>query len=378
MADNILDKYKENQGEKVAVDLNKKLKVGIIGTGWIAQAHMVAYADCPDVEVVAAADLIPGKAEAFFEEHCIPSDGVRFYLSHKEMLDNEELDAVSVCTYNATHAECAIYALNKGVNVMLEKPMCVTLDEAVEICKAEKKSGKVLTIGFQPRFDENTKMLKKIVDSGELGQIYYIQTGGGRRRGIPTPYGTSFITKETAGIGALGDIGCYSLDMVLDAIGHPKPLTVTGYKSDFFGKNPEHMKTPEYAAVFGVDDFAAGFVRLEGGIVLDFKIAWAMHMDSLGDTMILGTKAGMKVKKDGQIIIYHDVAGERVETLVPKQSNKGKDPFNLKVRYFLDAIKNGTPSPVPSAQILYNQAIIDGIARSADIGEEIKIVIPAI
>ncbi len=166
--------------------------------------------------------------------------------------------------------------------------------------------------------------------------------------------------------------------MVLDAIGHPKPLTVTGYKSDFFGKNPEHMKTPEYAAVFGVDDFAAGFVRLEGGIVLDFKIAWAMHMDSLGDTMILGTKAGMKVKKDGQIIIYHDVAGERVETLVPKQSNKGKDPFNLKVRYFLDAIKNGTPSPVPSAQILYNQAIIDGIARSADIGEEIKIVIPAI
>ncbi len=161
MADNILDKYKENQGEKVAVDLNKKLKVGIIGTGWIAQAHMVAYANCPDVEVVAAADLIPGKAEAFFEEHCIPSDGVRFYLSHKEMLDNEELDAVSVCTYNATHAECAIYALNKGVNVMLEKPMCVTLDEAVEICKAEKKSGKVLTIGFQPRFDEKTRRCSK-------------------------------------------------------------------------------------------------------------------------------------------------------------------------------------------------------------------------
>jgi len=244
--------------------------------------------------------------------------------------------------------------------------------------QGQKKSGKVLTIGFQPRFDENTKMLKKIVDSGELGQVYYIQTGGGRRRGIPTPFGTSFIAKETAGIGALGDIGCYSLDMVLDAIGYPKPLTVTGYKSDFFGKNPQYMEKPEYAAAFSVDDFAVGFVRLEGDIILDFKIAWAMHMDSLGDTMILGTKAGMKVKGDGQIIIYHDVAGEMVETLVPKQSNNGNDPFTLKVRYFLDAIKNGTPSPVPSSQILYNQAIIDGVARSAEIGEEIKLVIPKI
>ncbi|MEI6579821.1 MAG: Gfo/Idh/MocA family oxidoreductase [Eubacteriales bacterium] len=378
MADNILNKFMETQAEETKVDASKKLKVGIIGTGWIAEAHMVAYSKCPDVEVVAAADLIPGKAEAFFEDHCIPSDGVRFYLSHKDMLDNEELDAVSVCTYNMAHAECTIYALNKGVNVMLEKPMCVTLVEAVEICRAEKKSGKVLTIGFQPRFDENTKMIKRIVESGELGQVYYIQTGGGRRRGIPTPFGTSFIAKETAGIGALGDIGCYSLDMVLDAVGNPKPLTATGYKSDFFGKNPLYMEKPEYAAAFAVDDFAAGFVRFEGGIVLDFKIAWAMHMDSLGDTMILGTKAGMKIKNDGQIIIYHDVAGERVETLIPKQSNNGKDPFDLKIRYFLDAIKNGTPSPIPSSQIIYNQAIIDGICRSAELGEEVKLVFPEI
>ena len=119
-----------------------------------------------------------------------------------------KLDAVSVCTYNRTHAVCAIDSLNAGLNVLLEKPMCVTLDEAVEIVKAEKKSGKVLSIGFQPRLDENMKMIKKIVESGELGKIYYIQTGGGRRRGIPTPFGTSFIEDKTAGLGALADIGC--------------------------------------------------------------------------------------------------------------------------------------------------------------------------
>ena len=153
MAQDILDKYKQQQEEKAPVDTESKLKVGIIGTGWIAEAHMIAYSCCPDAEVVAAADLIPGKAEAFFDDRCIDRDNVRFYPSHKELLDNEELDAVSVCTYNATHAECAIYALNKGVNVMLEKPMCVTLEEAVAIRRAEKNSGKILDIGFQPRFD---------------------------------------------------------------------------------------------------------------------------------------------------------------------------------------------------------------------------------
>ena len=140
----------------------------------------------PDVEIVAGADLVPGKAEKFFKDNGI--EGVRCYTSHKEMIDNEpDLDGVSICTYNRTHAECAIYALDHGLNVLLEKPMCVTLDEAVEICRAEKRSGKVLSIGFQPRFDENMKMIKKIVEYGDLGDIYYIQTGGGRRRGIPTP-----------------------------------------------------------------------------------------------------------------------------------------------------------------------------------------------
>ncbi len=214
----ILDEFKNVRPDEIPVDASKKVKIGIIGTGWIADAHMEAYKKMPDVEIVAGADLIPGKAEAFFKKHGI--EGVKCYPSHKELIDAGEVDAVSVCTYNRTHAECAIYALNHGVHVMLEKPMCVTIEEAVAIRKAEKASGKVLSIGFQPRLDPNMQMIKKIVQSGELGKVYYIQTGGGRRRGIPTPFGTTFIEDKTAGIGALGDIGCYSLDMVLNAVGY--------------------------------------------------------------------------------------------------------------------------------------------------------------
>lgn len=386
MAKDMLDFNVEQQAAEI--DASKKLKVGIIGTGWIAEAHMQQYLEMPDVEIVAGADLVEGKAEAFFKKFEV--EGARCYPDHKSMLDAEELDAVSICTYNATHAECAIYALKKGVNVLLEKPMCVTLEEGIEIMKAEKESGKIISIGFQPRLDPNMIKLKEIVQSGILGDIYYIQTGGGRRRGIPTPFGTTFIQEDTGVIGAMGDIGCYSLDMVLNALEYPKPLTVSGYTSNFFGKDPEYFtvegKPAEYADVFGVEDFAAGFIRLEGGIVLDFRIAWAMHLDTPGDTIIMGTKGSLRIPSTecwngsigGPMKVYSTIAGSMVETEFPMIVDTSKGNFYKKVRSFLDAIKTGGKAPVPTSQIIYNQAIIDGIVKSAKAGKELTIEVPEV
>ena len=394
MADNSMNGLNTftDQSAAPAVDATKKIRVGIIGCGWIADSHMKALLKQPDVEIVAGADIIPGKAAAFMAKHGVEGAKTE-YASHKEMLDDESLalDAVSICTYNRQHAEPAIYALDKGVNVLLEKPFTVTLDEAVEVMKAEKRSGKVLSIGFQPRMDANMQQIKKICESGELGQIYYIQTGGGRRRGIPTPFGTTFIEDKTAGIGALGDIGCYSLDMVLNAIGYPKPLTVSGYKSAFFGTDPKYSgykngKGEEYSKLFGVDDFAAAFVRLEGGIILDFRIAWAMNLDTPGDTIIMGTKGSLRVPSTdcwngtfhSPMKIYHEVAGLQTVTEVPLIPSDKIPLFDKKIRSFLDAIKYNRPAPVPSSQIIYNQAIIDGIAKSAESGREIEIEIPEV
>ena len=391
--DKNLDAFKETH-EEVKIDADRKLRIGFIGCGWIAGSHIKSLLKQPDVEIVAGCDLIPGKAKAFFEKHGV--QGVKTdYADHKEMLADKSLnlDAVTICTYNRQHAGPAIEALNAGLHVLLEKPFTVTIEEAVEVIRAEKKSGKILSIGFQPRFDENMIMVKDIVQSGELGKVYYIQTGGGRRRGIPTPFGTTFIENETAGLGALADIGCYSLDMVLNAIGYPKPLTVSGYKSDFFGKDPNYVGYPkakraEYAEKFGVDDFAAAFIRLEGGVVVSFRIAWAMNLDTSGDTIIYGTKGSMRIPSTeswhgtigGDLTIYHEVAGKQVETKIPQIIPKGSAPsnFDKKIRSFLDAIKNGSTAPVPTSQILYNQAILDGIAKSADLGREVEIEIPEI
>ena len=175
--------------------------------------------------------------------------------------------------------------------------------------------------------------------------------------------------------------------MVLNAIGYPKPLTVTGYTSAFFGTNPKY-NNPADAARFNVDDFAAAFIRLEGDIILDFRIAWAMHVDTPGDTIIMGTEGALRIPSTecwngtvgGPMILYKDVAGQQTETVIPlcPEGDSFGGLFYKKIRSFLDAVKNGGKAPVPSSQILYNQAIISGIQTSAELGREIEIKIPEI
>lgn len=381
-----MNNFSTNQEEKSTVVSDRKLRIGIIGTGGISSSHIEAYKNQPDVELVAGCDLIPGKAEAKFEEFGV--EGAKYFTDYKEMIDTVKMDAVSVCTYNRTHAECTVYALEHGLNVLLEKPMTVTLDEAVAIRKAEKSSGKIVSVGFQPRFDANMQMIKKIVQSGELGRVFYAQTGGGRRHGIPVSWSETFIENDKAGLGALGDIGCYSIDLVMNALGNPKPLTVTGTATDYFGTTPEaysQVGKPECAKKFTVDDFASAYIRLEGGIVLDFRIAWYMHLDTPGDTIIMGTKGSLRIPStdcwngsfDKPMTIYHDVAGEPVETVIPLLPAT-TDLWNKKIRSFLDAIITGGEAPVPTDQIIYNQAILSGIQESSECGHEVAIEIPEI
>ena len=380
-----MNNFTSNQNEQGEVKSDRKLRIGIIGTGGIAGSHIASYKKQPDVEVVAGADLIPGKAEKFFKDNEVEA---KAFTDYKEMIDTMNLDAVSVCTYNRTHAECTIYALEHGLPVLLEKPMTVTLEEAIAIREAEKKSGKIVSVGFQPRFDANMQMIKKIVQSGELGRIYYVQTGGGRRHGIPVSWSETFIENDKAGLGALGDIGCYSIDLVMNALGNPKPLTVTGTATDYFGTTPEayaQVGKPECAKKFSVDDFASAYIRLEGGIILDFRIAWYMHLDTPGDTIIMGTKGSLRIPStdcwngsfNKPMTIYHDVAGEPVETVIPLLPAT-PDLFDRKIRSFLNAVITGGEAPVPTSQIIYNQAILDGIQRSSDCGHEVESEIPEV
>lgn len=360
--------------------MGKPTRIGIIGSGGIAGSHARCYlAMGEEVQIVGVADILPGRAEQFIRNWRLGNAAA--FNDHRKLLELD-LDGVSICTPNKAHYRTTVDALRAGKHVLLEKPMSVTLDEAVEMVAAAKESERMLSIGFQPRYDPNMKMIRDFVQSGQLGKVYYVETGGGRRRGMP---GGTFIRKEIAGAGALADIGCYSLDMALGALGYPKPLTVSAYASNYFGTNHRYHSE---ASVFDVEDFGAALIRFEGDLVLNFKISWAMHMDTLGATMFLGTDAGLKVTPAGggpwggvfdgsvgSITMYHDVLGHHTESPIPIIEHK-KDLFQEKVRDFVRAVRENAPAPIAGEQILRNQAIVDGILRSAQLKREVDIVLP--
>lgn len=142
---------------------------------------------------------------------------------------------------------------------------------------------------------------------------------------------------------------------------------------------------------FDVDDFSTAFIRLEGDITLVFSTSWAMHMDTRGDALFLGTQAGLKVKSPeperpwggawdgtvGEISIFTDTLGHLTETVIPQKPST-PNRFEKKCRAFLDAVLTDGEAPIPADEILYNQAIIDGILRSSRLGHEVEIVIPEI
>ncbi|MDR0555307.1 MAG: Gfo/Idh/MocA family oxidoreductase [Treponema sp.] len=361
----------------------KKIRIGVIGTGGIAHAHLNPYLSFEDVEVAGACDIVPGKAREFLDQYNLKNAPA--FDNCRDLLKNVELDGVSVCTYNTTHAECSIAALEAGVHVLCEKPMSFTLQEAADMVKASRKAKKMLTIGFQPRYDYMRRKIDGIIESGALGKVYYIQSGGGRRRGIPE--GT-FVDAAKAGYGCLGDIGCYSIDECLHAVHYPKPLTVSAIATDYFGKNPKYWP---HADSFNVDDFSVALVRMEGDCTFVFKQSWAMHADSLGDTLWLGTEGAIKVVQGfnehhtpSRYMYYTDVNGMHIDSVIepsyPFNAYAGmvvKDVFAAKIRGFVDAIKSGGPAPIPGEEIIYNQAICDGIYRSSKLKKEVEIVMPA-
>ena len=321
-----------------------------------------------DVQIVGASDISPGRAEDFIRRHEL--EDARGFQHHHDLL-SFDLDAVSVCTPHAAHFQPAVDALRAGKHVLVEKPLSVTLAEGIQMVEQARKAQKMLSAGFQTRYSVRNITARELVASGRLGRVYYAETASGRRKGIP---GGTFVSKASAGGGAILDIGCYSLDTALFILGHPRPLTVTAFTANYLGTSPSYFHS---AADFEVEDFGVAMVRLEGGIALVVKSSWAMHMDSLGTTFFLGMDAGLSMTHDTSLRLFHDVSGKSAHSDIALPAEQYGQLIRQKIKAFVEAIRTNGPAPVPADEVLFSQAILDGIYRSAELGREVEIEFPS-
>ena len=136
-----------------------------------------------------------------------------------------EIDAVSVCTWNAAHAECTIAALNAGKHVLCEKPMAMNAAEAQAMLDAAKRNDRLLMIGFVRRFGNDCAIAKDLIEHDRMGDIYYAKATYLRRNGCP---GGWFGDKARSGGGPLIDLGVHVIDLTRYLMGKPKPVSVYG------------------------------------------------------------------------------------------------------------------------------------------------------
>jgi predicted dehydrogenase len=355
----------------------QKLRVGVIGAG-VGMLHLDGYARIPEVEIVALAGLDDDRVRRVAAEYKVP----RTYREYENLLAAPDIDAVSVCLPNILHAPVSIAALQAGKHVLVEKPLARNADEARQIKAAAQEYGRTLMISFDKRFRDDVQWIKKYIESGAIGKIYYAKAHWMRRAGIPR-LGSWFVSKETAGGGPLIDLGVHVLDIAMYLMNEPEPIAVSANTYAEFG--PRGLKGwsgreqfSDEKRPYEVEDLATAFIRLDTGATLLLEASWGTHSaagDDFGVTLY-GTEGGVELMVrnytyDDTVRTFTDIGGMPTD-LKPKIA-KTDSGHALVVRRFVNAILHSGQATPTAAEGLRRAEVLDACYSSATTGREVMI-----
>ena len=347
--------------------------IGIIGCGKIAQVrHIPEYADNPDAQLTAFYDLNAARAQELAERY-----GGKAYDSVEALLADPNVDAVSVCSANASHAQIAVAALEAGKHVLCEKPMAMNAAQAEEMKAAAERAGKLLMIGFVRRYGNDMRILKEFIDSNALGDIYYAKATYLRRNGNP---GGWFCDKARSGGGPLIDLGVHVIDFVRYAMGNPKPVSVYAVTAEKLGNRANLKTEPPYLAsdhVKGekcdVEDLACGMIRFDNGAVLNVETSFSLNIEkNEGKIELFGDKGGACINPELKLFTEQNGYMTNV-SLEAKTALDFDDLFENEVSHFVSCALFGTECRSPAEDGVQLMRILESAYASAACGHEVII-----
>lgn len=349
----------------------KKLKVGVIGVGNISKEHIQAYLNNPQVELYAFCDINEQQLKSMAEKYGVS----RIFTDKEEMLALPELDAVSICTWNSEHAPCTIAALNAGKHVLCEKPMAITVEEALSMKEAAERNKKLLQIGFVRRFGNDCKVLKDFIQQDFLGEIYYAKATYLRRNGNPMGW---FGDLSRSGGGPLIDLGVHVIDLTRYLMGNPKPISVYGVTFHKLGNRSELKDKKDYVSasatehdICDVEDMASAMIRYDNGAVLSVETSFSLNLKKPQGTIeLFGTKGGACL--DPELELYTDINGYMADVNLCSPTALSFDGlFQKEIDHFIDCILNGSECRAPAQDGIDIIRILRAIYKSAETGHEV-------
>lgn len=313
----------------------KTLKIGVIGCGSIAKhRHLPEYARNKNVQIVAVCDIVKTRADEIASLY-----GATAYEHAEELLQIEEIDAISVCTPNYLHAPISIAALKAGKHVLCEKPMATSKEDAELMIETAREHGKQLMIAHNQRFVPSHAKAKELLASGELGKVYSFRTAFGH----PGPEGWSvdgkdswFFEKEKAFIGAMGDLGVHKTDLIRYVLG--EEIVEVG---SFVETSAKDFAT--------VDDNAVCILKSESGIVGTLAASWAYTASEDNSTIIYAEKAILRLEDDpvnSLVVQYQTGEVVKYELGGIQTNDSGGQTSSQVIDRFVDSIISDSESPV--------------------------------
>ncbi len=348
--------------------------VGLIGAGAIAEVH-AAHVGQAGMHIAGVYDVDETKAAKLAEQY-----DVKPAKSQETLLADKSIDAVVIAVPNKFHAPVAIAAMQAGKDVLLEKPMAVSVAECDRIVATCTSTKRILQMGFINRCLPCTLAAMHFIREGRLGQIYHAKAAFCRRRGIPG-LGGWFTTKEMSGGGPLIDLGVHVIDLAWHLAGRPTPLRASGACYSKFGSPIEEYTysemwagPPRREGVFDVEDAATGVLRFDTGMTLQVDAVWAANLpdDVLKDgVMLWGEKGGLFMNHmTGELRLVFEDAGHvvQVQPEYPKTN-----AWVTQCERFRKAIETRTQPDASAAQGRTVQAMLDALYRSAREEREVEL-----
>ncbi|HET9907724.1 MAG TPA: Gfo/Idh/MocA family oxidoreductase, partial [Anaerolineales bacterium] len=336
---------------------HRPVRIGLIGAGQRGGHHLENYQQIPGAEIVAIADINETLTKRVAAQYNIPN----VYTDYHELLQRDDLDAVDICLHNNLHRPVAVAAMEAGKHVYCEKPMAGSYADAKIMYDTAQSLGRKLQIQLFTLFRPETRAAKLLIDEGHLGELYHARSTGFRRRGRPyvDGYGTpTFVQKRHSAGGALYDMGVYHIAGLLYLLGNPSVARITG---------KTYQKTPmdsdrEKDSGYDVEELGLGFVHFANDVTLDIIEAWAVHLDNIEGSSILGTLGGIRLEPFG---FFHNIGDLEINSTaevdkIPyrwQNVHFGGDVYNSSEHHWVAALQ-GRVDLLPSAELALNTMLI--------------------
>ena len=333
----------------------ENLRVGLLGLGAIAQVvHLPVLHSLEGVTLAGVCDVDRSKATAIANRFGIP----RVYKNDDEVFNDPDLDAVIICTPSYLHNGQAIAGLQSGKHVLVEKPLAIKAEDAEEVLKEADKSGKTLMVAMNNRYRPDIQALKPFAAGGELGNVFLVR-GAWLNKKVRLVRPTWRHRKETAGGGAMMDLGVQTLDLAMWFLDFPVAKSVFA-----------HMHPGEGMEV---EDTVAIVVRLENGSAVSLSLSWSLVAERDRHYMrLLGTRGSGSIQP---LAVFKELEHGMLDVtpqVAPGRENMYTASYREELTDFVETALGNRPYSPPQEQAQLMR-IVAAAYRSAAEGREVEL-----